>query len=111
MQIQLEVALADPYSVNLWLAVVDGEAYLASSLLSGATNPELREWIQSIAIDPRVRVRIDGVVYPARLEIVSDPSQKARVFEAFRVKYPHLKESRGEAARYFRIANRSSATP
>lgn len=107
MQIQLETALEDPGSVNLWLAVVDGEAYVASSLLSGANDPDEREWVRSVGVDPRVRVRIDGVVYTARLESVSDDSVKARVFEAFRVKYPHLEESRGEGARYFRIASRS----
>ena len=107
MQIQLETVLEDPESVNLWLAVVDGDAYVASSLLSGAKDPEERAWVRNIGIDPRVRVRIDGVVYAARLESVSDDSVKARVFEAFRVKYPHLEESRGEDARYFRIASRS----
>ena len=99
--------LEDPESVNLWLVVVDGDAYVASSLLSGTKDPEVRAWVRNIGIDPRVRVRIDGVVYAARLESVSDDSVKARVFEAFRVKYPHLEKSRGEDARYFRIASRS----
>jgi hypothetical protein len=107
VQIQLETALEDPESVNLWLVVVDGDAYVASSLLSGTKDPEVRAWVRNIGIDPRVRVRIDGVVYAARLESVADDSVRARVFEAFRVKYPHLEESRGEDARYFRIASRS----
>ena len=105
-QIQLETEPSDPHSVNLWLAVVDGEAFVATSLLSGVDDPEERAWVSNIETDPRVRVRIEGIVYPARLESVDDASRKARVFEAFRLKYPHLEESRCEAARYFLIVAR-----
>ena len=106
-EIQLETTPADPYSINVWFVVVDSEAYIASSLLMGPEIPEEREWIRKIANDPQVRLRIEGILYAARVEIVADSGLKTRVFEAFRAKYPQLEESRGDAARYFRIARRA----
>ncbi len=108
-QIQLETGQKDPHSVNLWVVVVDHEAYVATSLLSGAEDPEDREWVRNVAADPRVRILVDGTLYLARLETLTDSSLMASVFDAFYLKYPQLEESRGEAARYFRIAKRATA--
>jgi hypothetical protein len=108
-QIQLETGPKDPHSVNLWFVVVDDEAYLATSLLVGTEVPEEREWVRNVTADPRVRIRIEGILYQARLETVSDSIVKGRVFDAFKLKYPELEESRGDAARYFKVAKRSVA--
>ena len=109
-QIQLETGPEDPYSVNVWFVVVDDEAYIATSLLMGPEVPEEREWVQNIAADPRVRIRIEGILYSARLETVTDSSSRTRVFEAFHVKYPELEVSRVDAARFFRVVKRVAAT-
>lgn len=109
-QVQLETVLEDPYSVNVWLVAVDREAYLATSLLMGTEIPEEREWVRNIAVDPRVRIRVEGIVYSARLETVADSSVKARVFEAYQLKYPELKAARGEAARFYRVVEPGAAT-
>jgi len=108
-QIQLETGQKDLHSVNLWVVVVDDEAYVATSLFTGTEVPEEREWVRNVTVDPRVRIRVDGTLYLARLETFTDSSLKARVFDAFYLKYPQLEESRGEAARYFRIARRATA--
>ena len=108
-EIQLETRPTDPYSINVWLVVVDNEAYIASSLLMGPEVPEERQWVRNIATDPRVRVRIEGMVYSARLETVADPAVKARVYDDFREKYPELEESRGDGARYFRIVKQDGS--
>jgi len=108
-QIQLETGPKDPHSVNVWFVVVDDEAYLATSLLVGTEVPEEREWVRNVLADPRVRIRIEGTLYLARLEAVGDSTMKGRVFDAFKLKYPELEESRGDAARYFKVAKRSVA--
>jgi hypothetical protein len=108
-QIQLETGPKDPYSVNLWFVVVDDEPYLATSLLMGTEAPEEREWVRNVTADPRVRIRIEGTLYQARLETVTDPNLRGRVFDAFYAKYPELEESRGDGARYFKVAKRSVA--
>ncbi len=109
MEVQLETGPEDPYSVNVWLVVVDREAYLATSLLMGTKVPEERKWVRNIAADPRVRIRIEGILYSARLEPVADSSSRARVLEAYQLKYPELDESRGGAARFFRVIERAAA--
>jgi hypothetical protein len=108
-QIQLESGPDDPHSVNLWFAVLEHEPFVATSLLSGVDDPEDREWVRNIADDARVRVRIEGFVYAAELEHVDDPELARRVFRVFLEKYPHLDESRGEVARYFRIVKRADS--
>ncbi len=105
-QIQLETAIEDPTSVNVWVVVVDREAFVATSLLMGTEVPDERGWVRDVLEDPRVRVRVDGVVYRARLMALDDPEEIAKVFEAFHAKYPDLDETRGERARFFRIAKR-----
>lgn len=107
-QIQLETNPDDPHSVNVWLVIVDREAYLATSLLIGTEVPEEREWVRNVTADSRVRLRIEGKLYSVRLETVAEDSLKARVFEAFQIKYPEIEASRGEAARFFRIVERGN---
>jgi hypothetical protein len=106
-EIQLETSPRDPYSVNVWFVVVDGDAYLATSLLMGTEVPDEREWVRNILSDPHVRIRIEGILYPARLESVADSALRALVFEAFQRKYPKLEESRGDAALFFWVAKRT----
>ena len=100
---QLETRPEDPYSINIWFAVLDDHAYLSSSLLYGPHEPEEREWVRNVNADPRVRFRVAGFVYPARVEVVEDPALKARVLDAFRVKYPEMESERESAARVFRL--------
>ncbi|MBW2242057.1 MAG: nitroreductase family deazaflavin-dependent oxidoreductase [Deltaproteobacteria bacterium] len=108
-EIQLETRPGDPHSVNIWVVVVDGNAYVATSLLLGPEVPDEREWVRNVAANPDVRVRIEGVVYPARLEVLDDEPLKSRLIEAYVAKYPQLDQARGEAARFYRIVNRNGA--
>jgi hypothetical protein len=105
-QIQLETAIEDPSSINVWVVVLDRKAFIATSLLMGPEVPDERGWVRDVLVDPRVRVRVDGVVYPARLMVLDDPDEIASVFEAFRMKYPELEEARGAAVRFYRIVKR-----
>jgi len=109
-QIQLETDPDDPHSVNLWVVVLEGEAFIVTSLLVGTQVPTERAWVRNIASDPRIRIRVDGIVYPARLHALEDSAQIANVFEAFRAKYPQLKESRAEGARFFQVVKRAGSS-
>jgi len=102
-EIQLESGPDDPYSVNLWFAVLQDDAFVVSSLLMGPDDPEERGWVKNVASDSQVRVRVGAIVYAARLERIDDREVSRRVYLAFLEKYPQLDESRGDAARYFRI--------
>lgn len=61
----LETTPDDPYSVHVNYTVRDGALYIDPA--AG------RRWLEHLRADPRVRVRIDGTVYPMRAVLVSEP--------------------------------------
>ena len=62
---QLETRPGEPYSVNLAYTIVDGALYINA----GDTETE---WVKHMEADPRVRLRIDGVIYELQSERVHD---------------------------------------
>ena len=73
---QLETRPADPYSVNVAFTVLDGQLYVNA----GDTETA---WVQNIAMDSRVRLRLAGVLYELRAERVTDPTQIAAFAKAW----------------------------
>ncbi|MEZ5559333.1 MAG: nitroreductase/quinone reductase family protein [Pseudomonadales bacterium] len=78
--IQLETNPEDPYSVNIWVAGIGPDLYIG-------TGPEGTRWTKNIADDPRVRVRIEGNIYPLIAHPVTDPAERRRVARAYVDKY------------------------
>lgn len=109
-QAQLETNPDDPHSINIWFVTESGDLFLATSLLRGPDEPEERDWVRNVAADPRVRIRIDGLVYRARLKVLEDGEERARVFRAYLEKYPDLDPSREDAARFFRVVPRGASS-
>lgn len=70
--VQLETRPEDPYSVNVAYTQIDGRLYINA----GDTKTH---WVEHIAANPMVRLRIDGDLYDLRAERVTDP----RELEAF----------------------------
>jgi hypothetical protein len=62
-QCQLETNPADPHSVNTWCAGKGSALYVPTSMIYGPLSPSERDWVRNVLADPRVRVRVDGVVY------------------------------------------------
>ena len=81
MLIAVETRLGDPHSVTTVCFTVDGELYVP------ATGGSQKQWTQHVMSDPRVRVKIDGKVYPALAERVTDTSRSADIRAAAREKY------------------------
>ncbi|MEM8767998.1 MAG: hypothetical protein AAGE43_11165 [Pseudomonadota bacterium] len=63
----LETRPDDPYSVNLNYIVRDGALYLDPA--------EGRSWLDHLRADPRVRVRLNGKVYPLKAVLVAEPGE------------------------------------
>ena len=105
-EVQLETRPDDPHSVNVWIVVVDGSAFVATSLLAGVDDPTDREWVRNVAADPSIRIRLEGDLYPARFEIVTDDELLTRLVEAFQTKYPQLKKGRVSGAHFYKIVRR-----
>jgi hypothetical protein len=78
--IQLETRPEDPYSVNIWLTRVGDAVYVFAG--SDQSN-----WIQNIAAEPRVRLRIDGRIYQRRAVGVEDLETKRAVLTSMKAKY------------------------
>ena len=85
---QLETNAADPHSVNTWIGVADGVAYIPSSMIRGPKDPSEREWVRNVSIDDHVRVRIGDAIYELRAARVADGSAEYRAaHEALVKKY------------------------
>lgn len=65
--VHLETRPDDPYSVELNYFVREGKLYIDPA--------EGREWLDHLRIDPRVRVRFDGKVYPLVARLVGEPGE------------------------------------
>lgn len=69
---QLETRPDEPYSVNIAYTIVDDGLYI------NAGNTET-QWVKNMAVDPKVRVRIDGALFELRSIRVTDDA----VIDAF----------------------------
>ena len=70
--LQLEVNPAAPYSVNLRITVIDGQLYIDAA--------KRRRWYQYLEQDRRVRIGLDGKIYPA----LAVPVSQADIVSRFR---------------------------
>lgn len=70
--VQLETRPDDPYSVNTWIGSYEGRLVVPTSLILGDDEPTEREWVRNVQADPRVRLRIEGVVYELKARRVED---------------------------------------
>ena len=62
--------------MNLAFTVMDGQLYINA----GGTETQ---WVKNIAANPRVRLRMDGVLYDLRAERVTDPAEIAAFGKAW----------------------------
>lgn len=85
--VQLETGPEDPHSVNIWIGSYQGGLYVPTSLILGADEPSEREWVQNVQADPRVRLRVEDIVYELRATRVDDASTREAVRQALLTKY------------------------
>ena len=68
--VQIETRPEDPYSVNIAYTIIDGRLYINA----GDTETA---WVKNLDVNPRVRLRMDGVLYDLRSERVTDLAEIA----------------------------------
>ena len=78
--LELETRPQDPHSVTTWFVAKGPLLYVPSSMIRGTKDPRERSWVAHLVEDPRVRVRLDGIVY----ERVATRVEDAAEFEAAR---------------------------
>ena len=104
--VQLETRPTDPYSVNVWCGAHEGALYVPTSLILGPDDPNERDWVRFVAEDPRVRLRIDGVVYELRAVRVEDPGEREAVRARLLAKYERENDDHAQQAWIFRMEPR-----
>jgi hypothetical protein len=78
--VQLETRPGDPYSVNLWMIGIAGDAYVHAGASRSA-------WVENIEADPKVRLRVDGAVYELVAARVTAQAEFDRFSDAYEKKY------------------------
>ncbi|MGE0621747.1 MAG: hypothetical protein AB7I04_23595 [Pseudomonadales bacterium] len=78
--VQLETRPEDPYSVNVWMIASGRNLYVATG--KGDTR-----WTRHIAVNPDVRVRIDGRIYELEAYLVADQTEKIAIGNEYVEKY------------------------
>ena len=78
--VQLETQPEDPYSINIWIASVGDDLYVA-------TGEDGTNWTEHLAEDPLVRLRAEGQIYELRARPIFDRAERARVSRAYVGKY------------------------
>jgi hypothetical protein len=81
-EVAIETRPGAPYSVTTWCFVREGKLYIPAS--AGST----KAWTHFAAADPRVRVKIDGKIYPGIATRVTDPALREPIREIVLAKYP-----------------------
>ena len=79
--VEIEVRPDDPYSVNLLCASVGDRLYIASGSGPDAT------WVQALAQDPALRLRVDGRIYELQATRVTDLAEVDPYLDALEKKY------------------------
>lgn len=77
---------------RIWLAALDGR---------GALRTGNSRWWQNLERDASSRIRLLGIDYPVRIEVVTEHEERARIDDAFVEKYGWLertlfRQERGE---------------
>ncbi|MEM8767252.1 MAG: hypothetical protein AAGE43_07405 [Pseudomonadota bacterium] len=78
--IELETQPEEPYSVKLWVVVLDDVPYVHA----GANRAT---WVGHIESDPRVRLGADAAVYDLQAERVPDQEEFDRFSDSYEEKY------------------------
>lgn len=89
--IQLESQPSDPYSVNLWVIGEDERLYVFA-------GDNYTTWVEHIDADPKVRLKMGGVIYLLSASRVTDAQEFEWFAQAWDKKYGHrpVNENVGE---------------
>jgi hypothetical protein len=77
---QLETQPDDPYSVNIWVAGIGSDAYVA-------TGEDGTNWSEHIAVNHDVRLRVEDRIYELEAVRVHDATELNKVSRAYVKKY------------------------
>ncbi len=98
--IQLETRPEEPYSVNLWVLGRPGHMYIFA-------GDNRTEWVEHIAVNPNVRMQIDGNIYELVAEQVTDAGEFVGFADGWEEKYGNRPMNENVSETFlFRLTNR-----
>jgi hypothetical protein len=91
-----------PHSVTAWCVMVGDELYVS------ADDSDKKSWVENVARDPNVRLKIAGKVYEQKLVPVTDAATKASIDSGFEKKYDYEEEGADDdmIVGYWRVVER-----
>ncbi len=96
--VQLETHPESPHSVTVWCVSYRGRLYVPTR------NPDAKRWVGFVLEDPRVRIRIGGILYEGVAVRVTDEQELEWAVPALLAKYEiESSEIEGAEAWLFRI--------
>ena len=95
----LETDPADPYSVTIWGVGVRDEFFVGASTRSN-------QWARKIENDPRVVLAVDGTLYQAHAEILTDAATAETVANKFFDKYDMDPDNLEGGGAFYRLTRR-----
>jgi hypothetical protein len=104
--VQLETNPKSPHSVNTWIGVVDGHAYIPTSLILGSDVPTERKWVANVVANPAIRLRIEGVVFDLDVVKVENAEEREKARSAMMTKYGADPDPHSTDAWIFRLEER-----
>jgi hypothetical protein len=93
--IQLETNPSDPHSVTTWFAAIGPAFYVPTSMILGPDKPSEREWVANVEQDPRVRIRVAGLVYEREAVKLGPGAEYDAALAALDAKYDESPSDRG----------------
>ncbi|MEM1435150.1 MAG: hypothetical protein AAGG11_13910 [Pseudomonadota bacterium] len=81
-----------PFSVTTVIATDSGRLFVPSIYESVQVFPGSKFWNRVVAADPRVRLRVDGQLYPMEIHPLLDEAEFQKAFDALGRKYPYWRE-------------------
>ncbi len=95
--VQLEVQPSDPYSLNIWAVVSNGNLHVAT---------RAAKWVPMLEASREVRVKIDGKIYELRADRLTESAELENVAKAYMNKY-ELEEPMQPETSVYRLKARS----
>ena len=105
--VQLEtIHRGQPRSVLIWVGAVDNRLYIATSLISGSSNPGERTWVKNVADNPNVRLRAAERIYRLKAVRETDPIRLEAARSAMMSKYGVEADEQSKAAWVYELQQR-----
>jgi hypothetical protein len=112
VKVQTRDLLGLPHSVTTYCVAYNGQLYLTSVYPPRAPQyPNGRRWNRNVARDPRVRLKIAGLLCDRTLVYVTDPQERAAVIQNKAKKYPQQKIAAGSYINVFHVVPNEERPP